>query len=55
MFAEKVMPRFKDKFEREYVDHWMPKPLPESRRAVPIPATLADLREAVAVGGGGAS
>ncbi|MBI2767017.1 MAG: LLM class flavin-dependent oxidoreductase [Chloroflexi bacterium] len=55
MFAQKVMPRFKEKFEREYVDHWMPKPLPESRRAAPIPATLADLREAVAVGGGGAS
>ncbi len=54
MFAEKVMPHFKDKFEKEYVDHWMPKPMAAGKAARPIPATLQDLRQAVAVGGGGA-
>ena len=53
MFAEKVMPHFKDKFEREYVDYWMPHPMPEAQRAVPIPATLADLRERALVGAAG--
>ncbi|MBI5948584.1 MAG: LLM class flavin-dependent oxidoreductase [Chloroflexi bacterium] len=52
MFAEKVMPHFKDKFEKDYVDHWMPKPLAPGKAARPIPATLQDLRQAVAVGGG---
>ena len=58
MFAEKVMPHFKEKFERNYVDYWMPHPLPEAQRSTPIPATLKDLRElalAGAAAGGGAS
>ena len=57
MFAEKVMPHFKDKFEREYVDYWMPHPMPEAQRAAPIPATMQDLRAlalAGAAAGGGA-
>ena len=58
MFAEKVMPHFKEKFERNYVDYWMPHPLPEAQRSTPIPATLKDLRELALAGaavGGGAS
>ncbi|MFN0095789.1 MAG: LLM class flavin-dependent oxidoreductase [Dehalococcoidia bacterium] len=48
MFAEKVMPHFKQRFEREYVDNWMPTPM--SRPSRPIPASLKELREAVLVG-----
>lgn len=55
MFAEKVMPHFRDKFEREYVDYWMPKPLPEEKRARPIPATRQELRALALAAGGGAS
>ena len=53
MFAEKVMPLFKDKFEKEYKDNWMPKPLPADMSARPKKAVRQELREAVAVGGAG--
>jgi alkanesulfonate monooxygenase SsuD/methylene tetrahydromethanopterin reductase-like flavin-dependent oxidoreductase (luciferase family) len=54
MFAEKVMPHFKSKFEDQFVDHWMPNPLPAERRAKPIPATKQELREAALAAGAGA-
>jgi len=59
MFAERVMPHLKDKFS-EFEDHWMPKPLPISQRAVPhvpdhIPPTPQASRElALSAAGGGA-
>jgi alkanesulfonate monooxygenase SsuD/methylene tetrahydromethanopterin reductase-like flavin-dependent oxidoreductase (luciferase family) len=50
MFAERVMPHLRDKFN-DFEDKWYPKMMPESERAVPIVATKDDARVAVAVGG----
>lgn len=36
LFAEKVMPLFRNKFQ-QYEDHWYPRPLPPERRARPQP------------------
>jgi hypothetical protein len=50
MFAERVMPHLRDKFN-DFEDKWYPKMMPQADRAVPIKATDADARVAVAVGG----
>ncbi len=50
MFAERVMPNLRSKFG-EWEDHWYPKMMPASERAVPI---KGEARVAAAVGGGGA-
>ncbi|PFG74020.1 LLM class flavin-dependent oxidoreductase [Tepidiforma thermophila] len=53
MFAEKVMPNLRDKFN-EFEDRWYPKPLPPERRAVPKDEPVRPLRSPFAAGVGGA-
>ena len=52
MFAERVMPHLKDKFN-DFEDKWYPKMMPASERAVPIVQEKDQARIAMAVGGGG--
>ncbi|MDZ7727849.1 MAG: hypothetical protein U5Q44_06435 [Dehalococcoidia bacterium] len=59
MFAEKVAPQLRDKFN-DWDDHWYPNPMQadqRSRPSVPSPdeVTRPALGEPVSVGGGGAS
>jgi alkanesulfonate monooxygenase SsuD/methylene tetrahydromethanopterin reductase-like flavin-dependent oxidoreductase (luciferase family) len=35
LFAKQVLPQLTDLFDNEWEDHWWPRPLPESERAVP--------------------